>query len=182
MPSRNEIKEALPAATYHAYNRGVERRQIFMDGHDYRRFAKQMRQCLDREPGITLLAYCLMPNHFHLLLQQTDATAMSRFLQRLTIGYVMYFNKRHRRIGPLFQGKYKAVRIIGPNQLMEVSRYIHLNPERAGLGWRHSTYSSINSYVDPTSEDELVNPRPILDLFDQPSDYKYYLSIGELRS
>jgi putative transposase len=182
MPSRHETKEFLPGAVYHAYNRGVERRQIFMDGHDYRRFLRQLRQCLDREPGITLLAYSLMPNHFHLLLRQSDFASMSRFLQRLTIGYVMYFNKRHQRIGPLFQGKYKAVRVVGAQHLMEVSRYIHLNPERAGLGWRQHAYSSINSYVDHDTSDGLVDPAPVLSLFDHPNDYQRYLSIMELRS
>jgi REP element-mobilizing transposase RayT len=113
VPSRNEIKEDVPGGIYHIYNRGVERRKVFMDGRDYLRFLAQLRQCLDREPSITILAYCLMPNHFHLLLKQSESQAVGHFMQRLSIAYTMYFNIKRRRVGPLFQGKYKAVRIIG---------------------------------------------------------------------
>jgi putative transposase len=182
MPSRNEIKEALPDAIYHVYNRGVERRRIYLDSRDYHRFLAQIQQTLDREPSISLLAYCLMPNHFHLLLQQTDCQAMGRFMQRLSIAYVMYFNKKRQRVGPLFQGKYKAVRIIGSRHLMEVSRYIHRNPEQAGLDWRQHAYSSRRYYLDPAITDGFVLTKPVLDCFDLPSDYWRYLSIPKLRS
>jgi putative transposase len=181
MPSRNTIKEALPGAIFHVYNRGVERRQIFLDSHDYRRFKSQIHLALEREPSVDLWAYCLMSNHFHLLVRQSDDAGMSRFMQRLGVAYAMYFNRRHNRVGPLFQGKYKAARIIGPLQLMEVSRYIHLNPERAGLGWRQHQHSSVGAYLDKRN-DKLINPWPVLDLFDQPSDYRRYLSIAKVRS
>jgi len=143
-----------------------------------------MHQCLDREPGVNLLAFSLMPNHFHLLVSQADDTSMTNFMRRLGTAYVMYFNRKYQRVGPLFQGKYKAVRVIGPQQLMEVSRYIHLNPERAGLGWRQHQHSSVASYVslgNTEAGDELVDPRPVLQLFDHPGDYKRYLSKGEVR-
>jgi putative transposase len=180
MPSRNAVKESLPAATYHAYNRGVERRQIFMDGRDYNRFIKQMEQFVAREPRIRLLAYSLMPNHFHLLISQDDQRSMASFIQRLSTGYTMYFNKRHKRVGSLFQGTYKAARIIGAQQLMEVSRYIHLNAERAGLGWRQQSYPSAPSYMNPFRPDPLVTREPVLGLFDRPEDYSVYLSKGEV--
>ena len=117
MPSRHEIKESLPGGTYHVYNRGVERRRVFLDGRDYARFINQLRQSLAREAQITLLAYCLMPNHFHLLLRQSNSDSMGRFMQRVSVAYTMYFNIKQNRVGPLFQGKYKAVRIIGPLHL-----------------------------------------------------------------
>jgi putative transposase len=180
MPSRNTIKEALPEAIFHVYNRGVERRRIFMDSHDYRRFKAQINVALQHEPSVDLWAYSLMPNHFHLLIHQSDALGMSRFMQRLGVAYVMYFNHRRHRVGPLFQGKYKAVRIVGPLQLMEVSRYIHLNPDRAGLGWRQHQHSSTASYLGQRS-DNLVNPWPVLDLFDHPDDYAQFLSSAKVR-
>jgi putative transposase len=179
--SRNTVKvEAIPGATHHVFNRGVERRLIFKDSHDYRRFKAQLRQALEREPGVELWAYCLMPNHFHLLIHQAEATSMGRFMQRLTVGYVMYVNKRQDRIGPLFQGKYKAVRVLDDRQLMEVSRYIHLNPERAGLGWRQHQHSSLSCYLEGVSEGGLAKPGAVLRLFDLPSDYRRYLSIGKV--
>jgi putative transposase len=192
MPSQNEVKELLPDGIYHVFNRGVERREVFLDGHDYRRFLRQLSQSLEREPSVSLLAYSLMPNHFHLLIKQTEPVVLGSFLQRLTIAYVMYFNRKYRRVGPLFQGKYKAVRVIGPRQLMEVSRYIHLNPERAGLGWRQHAYSSVAVYTGK-SEGEQATPqvvasgptidaKPVLTLFDMPGDYKHYLATAKLRS
>ena len=181
MPSRHEVKEALPQAIYHVYNRGVERRRIFQDARDYRRFLAQIKKSLDREPAVELLAYCLMPNHFHMLVRQSQSASMGRFMQRLSIGYVMYFNKRHARIGPLFQGKYKAVRIVGNLHLMDVSRYIHLNPERSGLNWRQHAYSSRRFYLDSRIADRLVNTEPVLRCFDTPGDYWGYLS-SKLRS
>jgi putative transposase len=123
-----------------------------------------------------------MPNHFHLLIQQCEAGAMSRFIQRLTIGHVLYHNQKYRRVGPLFQGKYKAVRVIGPKHLMEVSRYIHLNPERAGLGWRQHQHSSLGTYLGSPNQNDFVDPAAVLALFDVPGDYDRYLSIAELRS
>jgi putative transposase len=182
MPSRNEIKEALPDADYHVYNRGVEYRDIFMDGRDYQRFMLQMRQYLLLEPTVSLLAFSLMPNHFHMMLHQSDQLGVSRFLQRLITGYVMYFNHKYRRIGPLFQGKYKASRIVGAEHLMEVSRYIHLNPERAGLGWQQHAYSSLAWYIEPYKQDSLVDARPVLELFDLPGDYRAYLRLAPTSS
>jgi REP element-mobilizing transposase RayT len=183
MPSRHITKESLPDGIYHLFNRGVERREIFLDQHDYRRFKLQLEQALQAEPAISLWAFCLMPNHFHLLVHQADEQRLGLFMQRLITAYVMYFNKRHKRVGPLFQGKYKAVRIIGPGQLMETSRYIHLNPERAGIGWRQHQHSSITHYLEPNLRIDAgqVDPWPVLKLFDLPGDYQRYLSIAKVR-
>jgi REP element-mobilizing transposase RayT len=181
MSSRNEIKDHAPGAYYHIYNRGVERHRIFFDHHDYQRFKEQIAKALEREPSIELLAYCLMPNHFHLQLRQYDSFGMSRFMRRLSTAYVMYLNKRRTRVGPLFQGIYKAVHLVGPEALMANSRYIHLNPAKAGLDWRQHQHSSINAYLVPFPTDPLVNPYPVLELFDFPDDYSRYLSRSKLR-
>jgi putative transposase len=180
MPSRHTVKEHLPEAVYHAYNRGVERRRIFIDSHDYQRFKLQIAEALAKEPSVSLLAYCLMPNHFHLLIHQSDSVGMTSFMRRVSTAYVMYFNRRHARIGSLFQGKYKAVRVTGALHLMEESRYVHLNPERAGLGWRQHLHSSAGAYLGKRF-DPLLTPEPILELFDHPSDYVHYLSSGKVR-
>jgi putative transposase len=167
----------VPLGVYHVINRGVERRQLFMDSHDYRRFKLQMSQAIEREPDLFILAYCLMPNHLHMLLSQTDSDAIRSFMHRLTTAYAMYFNRRHRRVGPLFQGTFKAIPVTGPQQLMEVSRYIHLNPERAGLGWLQHQHSSVADYLGERS-DGLAYPEPVLRLLDRPGDYRRYLSQG----
>ena len=149
-----------------------------MDDRDYQRFKRQMQTALSLHPSVTLLAFSLMPNHFHLLLRQTVPGAMSEFMRRLCTGYVMYFNKKYHRVGPLFQGKYKALRVLDNAHLMEVSRYIHLNPERAGLGWRQHQHSSVWAYTNTrqTTVPQMVDTEPILELFDVPSDYLRYLS------
>jgi putative transposase len=165
---------------YHVYNRGVEKRRIFSDHLDYQRFKLQMRKALQAEPSVSLLAYSLMPNHYHLLIRQADAKAMARFMRRLGTAYVMYFNIRHKRVGPLFQGKYKGIRIVAPGDLMVVSRYIHMNAEAAGLGWQQHQHSSLRAYLEP-SPDDWVNSAPVLELFDQPVDYRDYIARGKLR-
>lgn len=77
---------------------------------------------------VKLLAYCLMPNHFHLLVRQQSKTAIEHFMRALITRYVLYFNKRQNKVGPLFQGKYKAVLVESEQQLLYVSKYIHRNP------------------------------------------------------
>ena len=78
--------------------------------------------------SITLIAYCLMPNHFHLLVKQTEEMTIDSFMQSFCTRFSLYFNRKYRRVGPLFQGLYKAVRIVSDEQLLQLSRYIHRNP------------------------------------------------------
>ena len=81
---------------------------------------------------ITLVSHCLMPNHFHFLIRQTDADAIDRFMNSLCTRYTMYFNKKYKRIGPLFQSVYKAVMVTTDEQLKHLTRYIHRNPIHKG--------------------------------------------------
>lgn len=78
--------------------------------------------------SVDLIAYCLMPNHFHLLIKQHDATAIDRFMNSLCTRFTMYFNRKYKRVGTLFQGVYKAVLVESDEQLLHLSRYIHRNP------------------------------------------------------
>ncbi len=153
MPSKNVIKEYEAGGYYHVYNRGVEKRVIFLDDQDYTVFIGLLKKYLageedarkNRHPysqldkDVQLLSYCLMPNHFHLLLHQTSIDGVTRLLRRLSTGYVMYFNNKYRRVGTLFQGKFKAVRINSDAYLQHISRYIHLNPKDY-KAWRYSSY------------------------------------------
>lgn len=133
---------------YHIYNRGSEKRIIYQDRRDYNRFLKSINYYQLEGPKpkfshfskknifkpekagkiVKILAYCLMPNHFHLLIKQEKDNGITEMLTKLSLSYTKYFNTRHNRVGPLFQGEFKAVHIEDDEQLIHVSRYIHLNP------------------------------------------------------
>ncbi len=174
MPSRNVIKEFAPDQYYHLYNRGVEKRDIFLDDQDYTVFLGLLKKYLERrtqgddqktsftplDSGVKLLAYCLMPNHFHLLLYQEDADGISKLIRRVMTGYVMYFNNRHQRVGGLFQGRYKASLVNKDAYLQHVSRYIHLNPD----DYNSWAYSSL-PYYKGEKHAAWLSERPVLGMF-----------------
>ena len=149
MPARNTIKIYAADCYYHVYNRGVEKREIFLDEQDYSMFLhllklylspKELEEPLTRRDlvrarlaqsvgdEVKLVAFCLMPNHFHLLLKQSTKTGMIKLMRKLSTTYAMYFNDRYNRVGTLFQGPYKAIAIDTEPYLLHLSRYIHLNP------------------------------------------------------
>jgi putative transposase len=129
------------------YNRGVEKRSIFLDTQDYVVFRHYLKSYLlppdhpsqkqlprglllalqrcDLSRRVALLAYCLMPNHFHLVIKQLDEEGMKEFVKRLSNAYVAYFNRRYERVGSLFQGPYRAVLIEGGGQALYLTRYLH---------------------------------------------------------
>lgn len=143
---------------YHVYNRGVEKRIIFLDEQDYAVFLNLLKRHLSRKQHtddrgaiyqsyagrIELLSYCLMPNHYHLLLYlNNDIKAIPELMRKVAGAYTSYFNKKHERVGPLFQGVYKASRITSGSYLLHITRYIHRNP-RDYYDWQ---YSSLNYYM-----------------------------------
>lgn len=147
MPSKNALKEYGSGGYYHLYNRGVNKRLIFKDQKDYSTFLSYLQFYLtipdlqglslkvspSRKPNnyageIEFLAYCLMPNHFHLMLKQNSDYGISHFMSSVITKYVRYFNTRYKRIGPLFQGRYKAVRVTDEYQFTYLTKYIHRNP------------------------------------------------------
>ena len=124
---------------YHIYNRGVEKRDIFLDNSDHFRFLsnlKELNVCnsdsvvdpQEVDPLTAIVCYCLMPNHFHLIVQQLRENGISKFMQRVGTAYTMYFNKKYNRSGVLFQSGFKAKHIENNQYLLHLSRYIHLNP------------------------------------------------------
>jgi putative transposase len=169
MPPKNQIKQYAADGYYHIYNRGVEKRIIFKDDLDYKVFLSYLKQYLspldtkeldlskDKDKNsllrnnyadkIKLLAYCLMPNHFHLLVKQGESRTIESFMKSLSTRYVIYFNRRHKRVGRLFQGIYKAVLVKTDEQLLHLSRYIHLNPVIDGKLSIDKTYSSLADYL-----------------------------------
>lgn len=145
MPVRN--MPLVNGECYHVLNRGVAQMPVFNCIVDYRRFLKTMLYYQTENPKprfslfspetklinqkkkiIDIICYCLMPNHFHLLLLQNRNGGISEFISKLTNSYTKYFNIKNKRIGPLFQGEFKAVHVESEEQLIHLSRYIHLNP------------------------------------------------------
>lgn len=192
MPSRNIVREYVPEAYYHVYNRGVEKRLIFLDEQDYRVFIGLLKKYLigstppeyhrhkfnTYENNLELLAFCLMPNHFHLLFYQYDKSAIIEFMRRLSTGYVMYFNNRYNRVGSLFQGTYKASSINADSYLHHVSRYIHLNPK----DYDKWPYSSL-AYYKGERKAKWLRPEKVLDLFNNDrSEYLAFVSDYESSS
>ena len=127
------VRIELAGGWYHVVARGNERRRIFADDKDRRRFVELLSDWVARF-GLRLHAYVLMDNHYHLLVETPEAN-LSHAMQWLGVSYTMWFNRRHRRCGHLFQGRFTAMVLEAETAAVEVSRYLHLNPVRvAGLG------------------------------------------------
>ncbi|MBI4066873.1 transposase [Candidatus Gottesmanbacteria bacterium] len=183
MASKNSVKIYVPNSYYHLYNRGVEKRKIFLDQQDYSVFLSYLETYLSPKekqrlheiilssqsslmekdnaikllrlknyyPDVSLLCYALLPNHFHLLIKQ-EKPLINSFMNSLGTRYAMYFNRKYKRKGVLFQDVYKAVLVETDEQLLHLSRYIHLNPINAqGISidrWEEALFpSSLSDYL-----------------------------------
>lgn len=181
---------------YHIYNRGVEKRKIFQVYSDYKRFLALLYiansdqplhikdfgyMSLEKifkqnrgEPLVAIGAYCLMPNHFHLLLTPLVDGGISKFMLKLQTGYSMYFNKKNDRVGPLFQGTFKSKHIVDDLYLKYIYAYTHLNPAKLkNPNWKTQSknflnqlkkfiaeypYSSLQEYISLNYK--IINPTP----------------------
>lgn len=129
MPRHKRIN--LPGVIYHVISRGIEGGKIFRDNEDRDEFLRRLEIGLEKT-GCQCIAWSLMPNHFHLLIR-TGETALSDLMRSLLSGYAIYFNRRHHRHGYLYQNRYKSILCQEDVYLLELIRYIHLNPLRAAL-------------------------------------------------
>jgi len=116
---------------YHVIARGIERRKIFLDSEDYKDFISRLKACLEKTQS-RCLAWCLLPNHFHLLILR-GRRPLSELMRSLMTGYAVNFNRRHKRAGHLFQNRYKSILCDKDPYLLELTAYIHLNPLRAKI-------------------------------------------------
>lgn len=189
MPSINIVKPYVENGHYHIYNRGVEKRDIFLDEQDCKVFlhyiklylspVDELMQLQTQLPGlriqrfiplnlsqeIDLLSYSLMPNHFHLQIKQQTKNGIVKFMRRLTTSYVMYFNKKYKRVGGLFQNSYKGVLIESDTYLLHLSRYIHLNPSKlSGTVVNFNDYSSYQYFLGNKSA-SWIKPQEIINHF-----------------
>jgi putative transposase len=184
MPSRNVVKIDIPNSYYHVYARGHGRKKIFREQEDFETFLSLFERHLSQDPAtnsvgrmyphlyadLSLLCYCLMGNHFHLLLYQKAEGSMSRLMRGIMTSYSMYFNKKYKTSGALFESRYKASRISSDPYLMHISRYIHLNPK----DWMAYPYSSIHSYY--LGAPEWLHPDRVIELFGSLSKYADFLN------
>jgi len=140
-------------AFYHVTDRGNERREIFQTKKDYERFKRYVIGAQDRYDFL-LHGYVLMTNHYHLIIETSKAN-LNRIMHYINGSYTTYFNRRQGRNGHLFQGRYKAILVDVDRYLLELSRYLHLNPVRAGLVKRPEeySYSSYRSYITREKEE-----------------------------
>ncbi len=192
---------------YHLYNRGVEKRNTFLTQADYERFKrllyvangtehfifreieKKKFEEIDRgEPLVAIAAWVLMPNHFHILVREITKGGTAAFMEKLGTGYSSYFNKRHGRVGPLFQGRYKSQHVESDAYLKYLFAYIHLNPvkliaplwKEEGIkdleearkflaAYRHSSYPS---YLDASKEEvRILSKEAFPEYFSEEKDF-----------
>lgn len=171
---------------YHVYNRGVNKQKIFVEKNDYVVFLSLLKRYLSGRSAqdnqgrdyvwlgddLELLAFCLMPNHFHLLVFQNTETAMEQLMRGVGTAYTMYFNTKYKRVGPLFQSSYKASMINHDAYLDHISRYIHLNPE----AYKEWEFSSLPYYLGHKTA-EWIRPARIMELFENsPKVYSAFVA------
>jgi len=156
----------VPGEYYHIYNRGNSKQKIFLTKKDYRRFmsllygvnTNERFNFYDLQKGggifsketqnklVSIGAYCLMPNHFHILINPLSEEGLSKFMQKLSTAYSMYFNETNKRTGGLFEGKFKSQHIENDRQLKYIFSYIHLNPVKLiNSKWKENGIKNLKS-------------------------------------
>ena len=154
----------FPGAVYHIIQRGNDLQNIFREDNDYRWFLKTVEE-VKKEMVFKVCAYTLMDNHYHMTIEATEKH-ISAIMHAINSTYALRFNKKYQRAGHLFQGRFKGILVDKDSYLLELSRYIHLNPVKAGLVKRPEDYewSSYGIYLYK-KEDSLVDSEVILSQF-----------------
>lgn len=180
MPRQERIKSG--SGYYHIMLRGNERNNIFKGDEDKLRFMKTMLKMKDRD-RFYLHAFCLMDNHVHLMLREGEED-VATVMKRITVSYVYYFNKKYKRVGHLFQDRFKSEVVEQDRYLLALARYIHQNPVKAGMVEKAADYkwSSYNCYLnDDNNFAKMLDTDTILGLFSEDKDvavekYKAYMN------
>lgn len=210
MPSCPKLLKT--GSIYHVFNRGVEKRVIFPDKSYYQHFLTTLSYYKDDQPErlslsayldnkqriqpkvkkhiVSILCYCLMPNHFHLVLKQLADNGISRYMNNIANSYTRYLNTRLARTGHLFQGSFKSKLIETESSFLQVTRYIHLNPldpflypegEKAmGIKpteklLREYSYSSYKAYLGKETAYSICDRSEIQELIGTPNDYRNFV-------
>ena len=159
------LRIIYPGACYHVTSRGNERKEIFKSRRDREKFLEYLASATDRY-GTVIYAYCLMDNHFHLFLA-TPAGNLSQIMRHIIGAYTTYFNIKRKRSGHLFQGRYKSVLVESGEYAAELTRYLHLNPVKAGIVGKPEEFqwSSYRSYTGEVSTPEWLKAGFVLSTF-----------------
>ncbi len=203
---------------YHIYNRGTEKRNILLNEVDYFRFIHDLYEFNNvkatlnlardivrgstsnnisnnkkpRELLVEIIAFCLMPNHFHLILRQLKEKGITKFMQKLGTGYTMYFNQKNKRTGALFQGRFKAILVDKDNYFLPLVNYVHLNPvELIEPNWKEEgirnrkkvnefledyRWSSYPDYVGIKNFPSVINKEFFTSYFKNEENYKNFVN------
>lgn len=203
--SSSRIVPLVTGEIYHVYNRGIDKRATFLNDSYYQRayqtikyyqystppmrlsyFLRQPRSVKENidfsewgDKLIQIMAYCFMPNHFHLLIRQEVDGGISKFIGNFVNSYTRYFNTRNKRVGGLFLENFKNVLVDNEEYLLHLSRYIHLNPYSSGVVKDYSSllnydWSSIKDYIGG-SEDVISNKDMIMNYFSTKEKYKDFV-------
>lgn len=181
---------------YHLFNRGLEKQQIFASRRDYSYFTQALFYYQIQNPKpkfsiyrkskifpvdstkkiVDILCYCLMPNHFHLLVRQKREGGITEFMRKFIHSYTKYRNAKYHRQGPVFQGMFKAVRVETDEQLIHLSRYIHLNPLVSSVTEDLNSYpwSSYGNYIG-LMHDNRLTMEEVLNFFTSPTEYQNFV-------
>jgi putative transposase len=167
---------------YHLYNRGANRTSIFIDDKDYLSFLTRLKQYAVLHET-TIITYCLMPNHFHLLVRQETDDKSSLAVQYTCNGYAQFFNWRHQHSGTLFQGRFRRILVGDDNYLRHLCRYIHINPVKDGFAmqpglWPYSNYQECVGLRRST----MVDREFITSLFGSPAAYRDFVAAWPQRT
>lgn len=177
-------------AYYWVGSRGLNKQQIFKDSEDYQEFIALLKRHLTQEvtkdrlgrpyekiyAKVEVVAYCLLPSNFQLMIYQYDADGLPDLMRRVLTGYTMYFNKKHNRSGSLFQSRYKAVLVHDPMEILKISRYIHLKPQSDGQDYATYQYSSVRDLLGAEHTNWLRADRLLELSHQQQIDYHAYMA------
>ena len=160
-----QLRIEFPGAFYHVTSRGNEQKDVFKSQKDREKFLDYLETASARY-GAVIHAYCLMSNHYHLFIE-TPGGNLSQIMRHINGAYTTYFNVKRKRAGHLFQGRYKAILVEADAYAAELTRYIHLDPVRAGMAVRPEAYlwSSYRTYIGQTTTPEWLSTGFILDPF-----------------
>lgn len=157
-----ELRTFSFSKTYHVILKGIDNQTIFYEEQDRRIFLKQLLETR-KEYDFSIYSYCLMGNHVHMVIRCEDKV-LSKAMQSLQIRYVRYFNRKYMRIGPLFQYRFKSKKIEDLRYFLEVCRYVHRNPEKAGIELTQNYKWS--SYQEYLGQEKIINKEVLLHYFD----------------
>lgn len=177
---------------YHIFNRGNNKREIFLEKYDLNRFFLSMQEFNSEDPIgsifehqfkkekpksntrlVEFVCYCLNPNHYHFAVKQLIDNGITKFMHRLSTGYTKYFNQKHENSGALFQGRYKFKHIDTNEYLLHLSAYINLNPEAHQLG-RSTSKLSWEEYINPDKNSGICNKEIIMSQFKNIAAYEKF--------